>query len=205
MTRYNEPEKHTTDWHKPLNENFSDLAIEVEKEVATWSDLPSATGETSTNGQPRVYRVNADNVYVRDNGSSWDVIGGVGASSRTMNLQPEGAQTGLAADTTGVKYEGKMRQQIDSSLWIGDRSVYIEAATASSAGDETVTVEIYDDTGAVVADSMTISGGSPRARSSDISGSLTEGNEVHVRWNVSTASATSGATFDAINARLIVE
>lgn len=203
--RYNQPDKGTRRWHEPLNENFDDLGIEVTNEVATWSDLPTPTGETSSNGQPRVYRVDADDVFVRDTGNAWAVIGGVGASSRSLNLQPEGAQSGLAADTTGVKYEGEMRQLVDSSLWIGDRSVYIEAATNSSAGDETVTVEIYDDTAAVVADSMAVSGGSTRTRSTDISGNLTEGNEVHVRWNVTTASGTSGATFDAVAARLIVE
>lgn len=121
------------------------------------------------------------------------------------NLLPEGAQTGLVADATGVQYEGQMRQVVASALLDSNRSVYIEAATNSSAGDESVAVEIYDDTAAAVADSLTISGGSPRARSADISGSLTSGNEVHVRYNVTTASGTSGATFDAIGTRLIVE
>lgn len=120
-------------------------------------------------------------------------------------LQPEGAQDGLVADATGVQYEGRMRQQLDSWLLSSERSVYLEAATASSAGDETVDVEVYDDTAAAVATSLSIAGGSPRTRSADISASLTAGNEVHVRWNVTTASATGGATFDAIGARLVVE
>jgi hypothetical protein len=85
----------------------------------------------------------------------------------------------------------------------GQRSVYLEAAKASSAGDEDVTVELYD--GSAVVESLTITGASTRTRSADISGSLTAGDTVVVRWNVTTASGTGGATFDAIAARLVVE
>lgn len=121
------------------------------------------------------------------------------------DLQPEGAQSGLAADATGIAYEGTMRALIDTPLVGGTRSTYLEAATASSAGDEVVSVELYDDTAAAVVASLDITGGSPRARSADISTSLTSGNEVHVRWNVTTASATTDATFDAIGARILAE
>lgn len=121
------------------------------------------------------------------------------------NLQPEGAQSGLAADSTGIKYEGDMRQLLDPRLFDDPRAIYIEAATNSSASDETVTVEVYDDTAGAVVATLDITGGSPRARSPDVKSSLASGNEVHVRWNVTSASATGGATFDAINARLVIE
>lgn len=154
---------------------------------------------------PEVSDVTGPNLSVDANGvlSATDTDTNTFALSR--NLQPEGSQTGLAADSTGVKYEGGVRQQIDSSVLNGSSGVYIEAAKNSSAGDEVVDVEVYDDTAAAVVDSLSIAGGSPRSRSADVSGSLTSGNEVHVRYNVTTASTTGGATFDAINSRLIVE
>lgn len=126
-------------------------------------------------------------------------------STSSRDLQPEGMQAGLAADATGVQYSGAMYQYIDGALLADGRAVYLEAATNSSAGDEAVTVEVYDPAGAAVLDSLAITGGSTRSRSGDISASLTADSEVQVRWNVTTASATAGATFDAVGARFVVE
>ena len=133
----------------------------------------------------------------------WVIRGGVGSTNTgERGLQPEGAQTGLAADTTGIKYEGAVTQTIDEKLITSGSDIRLEAVTQSSAGDEDVTVEVYDDTAAVVADSVTITGGGQTSK--DITTSLTAGNTVHVRWNVTTASATSGATFDAFTSRLVI-
>jgi hypothetical protein len=120
-------------------------------------------------------------------------------------LQPEGMQTGLACGsggTTGVKYTGEMTQTVDTELLNGASAVRLEAATNSSDGDETVTVEVYDETATAVADSVAITGGGQASK--EISASLTAGNAVRVRWNVTTLSAASGATFDAVAARLVV-
>lgn len=125
--------------------------------------------------------------------------------ARHYNLQPEGAQTGLAADATGVQYSGEMPVELDASILNGSDNIYIEASENSSAGDETVTVEIYNVTQGTVDTSLDVGGGVSRSRSADISGSLNAGDEYQVRWNVTTASATSGATFDAVAARLVAE
>lgn len=123
----------------------------------------------------------------------------------TRDLLPEGAQTGLPADATGIHYTGATRQYIDPSLTTGNRAVYLEAATASSDGDEEVTVELYDaDAGGVVG-SVALTGASSRTRSGELASGLTATNEVYARFNVTSASATGGATFDALAARLIVE
>jgi len=123
----------------------------------------------------------------------------------TRDLLPEGGQTGLVADATGVQYTGAVYQQIDASILDDNRSLYVEAATVSSAGDEEVTVEVYDGDAGVVAGSVAITGGATRARSADLSDGLTAGNDVYVRFNVTTASATGGATFDALAARLVID
>lgn len=122
-----------------------------------------------------------------------------------LNLQQEGEQAGLAADATGIKYSGQFYIQMDTDITKTADALYVEAATSSSAGDEDVTVEVYDATAAAVIGSVVITGGSNRARSADFLASVTEGNAVYVRWNVTTASGTSGATFDAIGARLVAD
>lgn len=128
-----------------------------------------------------------------------------GAEKGHFDLQPEGIVAGNAADVTGVQYTSEMTALVEDGLASAANNVYLEAATNSSAGDEEVTVEVYDvDAGAVVA-SVAITGGGRRVRSADLSDSLTQGNELEVRYNVTTASATSGATFDAVNARLVAE
>ena len=121
-----------------------------------------------------------------------------------INLQPEGEQSGLAADSTGVKFESGFRIYVDDVLKRYLKAAYLEAAKSSSHGDEVTAVELYDDTAGAVATSMDITGASSRTRSSDISDNLTIGHEYHIRWNVTTASATAGATFDAIGARLVL-
>jgi len=121
-----------------------------------------------------------------------------------FNLQPEGEQAGLAADSTGIKYEGKFKFHLDHEILRHAKYAYLEAAKASSAGDEVTAVELYDDNKAGVAASLSITGASARKRSSDILANLTAGHEYHVRWNVTTASGTAGATFDAIGARLVI-
>lgn len=79
MPRYNQPEKGTSNWHEPLNENFADLSIEVTNEVATFADLPEPTGEESSKGLPRRYLVRESRIVYRDTGQGWAPIAGLGS------------------------------------------------------------------------------------------------------------------------------
>ena len=123
-----------------------------------------------------------------------------------INLLPEGTQAGLAADTIGVKYAGKSLICPYSQMLGRDDKVYIEASLVGSAAGIEVTVEIYDVTAAAVAASYVWTGlptaAPTRAISGNIAANLTAGNEVQVRFNVTTAVAA--ATFDANAARLVV-
>ena len=125
-----------------------------------------------------------------------------------INLLPEGTQAGLAADTIGVKYAGKSLICPYSQMLGRDDKVYIEASLVGSAAGIEVTVEIYDVTvspAAVVASYVWTglpTAAPTRAISGNIAANLTAGNEVQVRFNVTTAVA--GATFDANAARLVV-
>ena len=85
---YNKPAQGTEDWDVPLNENFADLGIEVANEVATWADLPATTEVTqSSDGQWPVYRVAADEVFVRVTDSAQEIIGGLGSADNPLPEQ----------------------------------------------------------------------------------------------------------------------
>lgn len=175
------PEKGEAKWAEPIQDTFEDIDTYL-KGVAETSVSKASVEATTDVTYP-------DGVTITSHPTAGE-----------RGLQPEGEQAGLAADATGVKYTGKVEQTIDSELLDGASTIRLEAATASSAGDETVTVEIYD--GTSVVDSLAISGGGQA--SADVTASLASGSTVVVRWNVTTASATAGATFDAIAARLVV-
>lgn len=85
MTRdFNQPSSGITNWHTPLNQNFADLGIEVADEVATWSDLPAPSGETSSYNNPRTYYVREARLYVADAGDSWRILAGLGSGTHPL-------------------------------------------------------------------------------------------------------------------------
>ncbi|WP_049979355.1 WD40/YVTN/BNR-like repeat-containing protein [Halolamina rubra] len=95
---YNQPAQGTENWDDPLNENFSDLGVEVANEVATWSDLPATTEVSqSSDGQWPVYRVEADDVFVRVTDSAQEIVGGLGSTDHKL---PEQHVEKLSADET---------------------------------------------------------------------------------------------------------
>lgn len=200
---YNDPDYGSSRWDIPVIDNITEYDRDIELR-----DVAANRANYIPKTNAKYLSIDTGEVHI-GNGTAWNFLGVIqpdtALNDAERDLQPEGGQTGLAADTAGVKYEGATRQLLDPRLLEDARSVYLEAATAVSAGDVTVTVELYDDTAVAVAASHAITGGSTRSRSADINASLTPGNEVHVRYNVTTASATAGATFDALTARLIIE
>jgi hypothetical protein len=97
--------------------------------------------------------------------------------------------TGLATDSTGVKFETK-QYLISSDLLSCAKAIYFESDLQQLTGG-TVTLELYDYTAAVVRDSLTLSATTKRARSAtNIKGSLVAGNPVGVRFNCTSAGAT---------------
>ena len=100
-------------------------------------------------------------------------------------------QTGLAADSTGVKYEGP-RFKIDTT---GLKSATLRGTWSASNTDSVTAIELYDVTGAAVVGSISGNTGSDTEGSITIS-NITSGNLHELRVNVTTASATSGATTD---------
>lgn len=96
--------------------------------------------------------------------------------------------TGLATDSTGVKFETK-QYLISSELLDSAKAVYFETDLQQLTGG-TVSIELYDYTAARVIASISLSTTTKRTRSSNILASLVAGNPVGVRFNVTTAGAT---------------
>lgn len=109
---------------------------------------------------------------------------------------PDSNQTGLDATTTGVKWTSNFKFKIDPSRVV---SAVIRATWTASATDSVTAIEVYDETAATVLGS--VSGNAGTDAEGAVSG-FTAGNLITVRLNVTTASATTGATTDLVYAVL---
>ena len=99
--------------------------------------------------------------------------------------------TGLAADSTGVKAESGRFKINTSNL----NSVTLRATWTASATDSVTAIELYDVTSGTVIGSVSGNTGTDSETSISVS-SITSGDLFELRVEVTTASATSGATTD---------
>ncbi|KXA93022.1 hypothetical protein AKJ64_01595 [candidate division MSBL1 archaeon SCGC-AAA259E17] len=157
-------------------------------------DITSGTGNLVTNND--LYR-SGRTASVRDTGGGTIIRLNRGVTPPVIeSLTPfilETPQTGLVADTTGVKFNSNA-VTLPSS---GYASIAIEGTWTASQTDSVTAIELYDQTaGAVLA---SVSGNMGTNVKSGYA-SFTAGNTVNVRVNVTTASATGGATTDCYEA-----
>jgi hypothetical protein len=102
----------------------------------------------------------------------------------------ENARMGLVATTTGIKWETESLL-IPTVEMMRYASVALEAAWTASNTDSVTAIELYDSDASLVKTSVSGNAGS-NIKSPYIA--LTIGNRHKVRVNVTTASATAGAT-----------
>jgi len=124
---------------------------------------------------------------------------------RAYPLLP-GRYTAVALDTVGVKVDTPTLLRIDPELLRHAEEAYLEAAyDVSGTTTGAFEVRLRDVTAAKDVAKITVSYGtsSKRARSGDILGELTAGNEVGAQFAV-TSAAAAGETGDLIDARLLV-
>jgi len=106
-------------------------------------------------------------------------------------------QTGLTADSTGVKYtSGKFK--IDTN---GLKSIVIRATWTATATDSVTMVELYDETGAAVKGSISgeivyVEGNVGTDQEAEAKTGWADGEYLQIELEVTTASATPGATTD---------
>jgi len=112
-------------------------------------------------------------------------------------------QVGLAADSTGVKYTSPYYILIPAAFLKWASEVYLEAEIEASNTDSVTAVEFYSETAAAVRGSVSANA-SVRARSDDFLANLVAGEEHSIRINVTTASATTGATTSVRRVALIL-
>lgn len=113
------------------------------------------------------------------------------------------AQLGLAADAVGVKYTSAYTFLVSADMLHSAKAAYLEADIEASHADSVTAVELYDATALTVRGAAAANAGD-RVRSADLLASLVAGNEHQVRINVTTASATVGATTGVRRAALVL-
>ena len=110
--------------------------------------------------------------------------------------------TNLNTASTGVKFESK-RYLLSSDLLACAKVAYFETDLQQLTGG-TVAIELYDYTADTVRTSISLSATTKRTRSSNILASLVAGNEVGVRFNVTTAGASGSVGGGASPVLIIV-
>ena len=121
------------------------------------------------------------------------------------NLQPEGAQSGLATDSTGIVYTGVTSIYVDPQMIRHLKACYLEFAVSSITSGAGIKCHLYDrDDAADIASSDEITATTDRTRVTIATATLEAamGHELTVRWEVTTA--TTGGTFNADMARLVL-
>jgi len=164
---------------------------------------------TETGAKDKIIRENAGAVEIYDVGSGTvdmnilahqarHIAGGADALSGLTKAQlaadtirleipiPLGyIPTGLATDSTGIKFESKQYVVSTDALSCA-KAAYFESDLQQLTGGA-IALELYDYTAAVVRTNLSLSATTKRTRSDNILASLVAGNTVGVRFNVTTA------------------
>ena len=108
---------------------------------------------------------------------------------------------GLPADSTGVKAVSGLSNILKKHI----KEAKLIANISSIPSDATVRVELYDNTKGTVIASLEFAGETGRKETSVDLSTVNDGDELVLRANVTTASGTSGATFDIWYASFVVK
>lgn len=171
-----------------------------EADIADTGADPTANGEITNNAGS--LRVQSGDLV-----KSLDDIKAYGQQSLQQQVF-----TGLLADSTGEKAATRNLQEVPSAFVNAADSAYLVGVidVTTMGGSADIQLELYDETGAtadIALETVSVSGTGYQVfgASTDILGSLTAGNNYSARWNVTTASATAGDDFAAIDARIRYE
>ena len=101
-------------------------------------------------------------------------------------------KTGLVADSTGVKVESPRHKLLATYL----KKLIVRATISSIPSDATVRIEVYDITKGSVLGYVEFAGSTDTDKETEITSGWNDEDLIEIRANVTTASGTSGATFD---------
>jgi len=121
------------------------------------------------------------------------------------NLMPEGQQTGLAADSTGVKYTSVFYLLVNPQMVRHAKEAYVEYAVSTLASGAELTLHIYDieasnDLATFTGIDAAVERGLDWIPVEDLEQAI--GHELNVKWEVATAAASG--TFDVAGVRLVI-
>lgn len=137
--------------------------------------------------------------------SDSEVVTGSGASLsglvfRATLLQVD-KNTGLPADSTGVKYSSAKFKFSASSV----KQLVLLSSISSIPSDAVVVVGVYDETAGSYVVQRTYNGATGEYEDSVSDNLPSDGDMLSIRVEVTTASATSGSTFDLDYAVLLAD
>jgi len=113
-------------------------------------------------------------------------------------------KAGIAIDATGVNYDGAIHKLIETEELDGVSAVFFEVGVDPTATDGAYDIILNDYTAGAGIVTLSESGAVARSRSGNIKGDLVAGNEVGVKVDVTTASATTGATARVVGKLILV-
>jgi len=130
-----------------------------------------------------------------------DPISGLTASQLAANtilfkipvLIPDSPQTGLAADSTGTKWTSNFKFRIPKQ---NVKDVVIRATWSASNTDSTTEIALIDDATGNTVCSVSGNTGTDAESTNYTEANLSDDGLVYARASITTASATTGATFD---------
>lgn len=112
--------------------------------------------------------------------------------------------TGLAIDAAATPYDGLHRKVPEISRVARGGEAYFVASGQASADDATYDVILRDFTAGVDRAVLAEGGDFIRATSGDVFDALVDGNELGLRFTVTGASGTAGATADVAAALIVI-
>jgi len=107
-------------------------------------------------------------------------------------LIPDSVQSGLAADSTGVKWTSAFKFRVPKRHL---KDIVLRATWTASATDSVTEIDLIDAATSNVVCSVSGNAGTDTESTNFNSANLTDDGLVYVQAQVTTASATSGATF----------
>jgi len=168
-TRYNTPEKGTSDWHQPLNENFETLDVDVEIR-----DTDAERSEYEPVDGAKYLAVDTGTVYLGD-GSEWQPIGTISGDGESGSIAAadgiESARTNVGA-LVGGTYHANAYSDGGFGVAFQASDLYIDSVVVDadlsdvSTADLTIELRKYQDGATdpeiIESTTVTLSGGPQR-------------------------------------------
>jgi len=140
----------------------------------------------------------SDQLKIRDEINGVDLFGFKKSATFgfTVPVCPQDCynQTGLAADSTGVKFTSKVKIKVDARYL---KAIRLRASWTASATDSVTEVRVVGTTSGTI---VSVSGNTGTDAEAEATAGWTDGEYVYIEVAVTTASATAGATTDLVYA-----